>query len=174
MATIPDENTPVAPSPDEPLGNIADASATPLVALTDERRGSAWRVMRNRDYSLLFWGQLISAAGTQIQVVAVAWQVYQITNSAIALGVIGLVQAIPRLIFSLVGGVVADAYDRQRLLIVVNVILASLSAVLALTTRMGVINVGLIYAIVLLAAIASSFEFPTRQAIIPTLVPREQ
>ncbi|HEX5441811.1 MAG TPA: MFS transporter, partial [Ktedonobacterales bacterium] len=154
MATIPNENTPVAPSPDEPLGNIADVSAAPLVAPTNERRGSAWRVMRNRDYSLLFWGQLISAAGTQIQVVAVAWQVYQITNSAIALGVIGLVQAIPRLIFSLIGGVVADAYDRQRLLIVVNIVLGALSAVLAVTTALHVVNVGVIYVVVLLAAVA--------------------
>ena len=174
MATTSDENTPIAPSPDEPLGNIADASAAPLINPSHERRGSAWRVLRNRDYSLLFWGQLISAAGTQIQVVAVAWQVYQITNSAVALGIIGLAQAIPRLIFSLVGGVVADAYDRQRLLIAVNVILGLLSAVLALTTALHVINVGVIYLVVLLAAVASSFEFPTRQAIIPTLVPREQ
>jgi MFS family permease len=141
---------------------------------SDTSRSSAWRVLRNRDYSLLFWGQLISAAGTQIQVVAVAWQVYEITKSPIALGVIGLAQAIPRLIFSLVGGVVADAYDRRRLLLIVNIIMASLSAILAICTRMGVINIGVIYLIVLLAAIASSFEFPTRQAIIPTLVPREQ
>lgn len=174
MTTVSDENTPpISSSPDEPLGNIASASA-PSSLPSGASRGSAWRVLRNRDYSLLFWGQLISAAGTQIQVVAVAWQVYEITKSPIALGVIGLVQAIPRLIFSLVGGVVADAYDRRRLLLIVNTIMASLSAVLAIGTRMGVINIGVIYLVVLLAAIASSFEFPTRQAIIPTLVPREQ
>ncbi len=176
MTTVSDENTPITPSPDEPLGNIANISniSAPPSMPSDTSRGSAWRVLRNRDYSLLFWGQLISAAGTQIQVVAVAWQVYEITKSPIALGVIGLVQAIPRLIFSLVGGVVADAYDRRRLLLIVNTIMASLSAILAISTRMGVINIGVIYLIVLLAAIASSFEFPTRQAIIPTLVPREQ
>ena len=176
MTTVSDENTPITPSPDEPLGNIANISniSAPPSMPPDTSRGSAWRVLRNRDYSLLFWGQLISAAGTQIQVVAVAWQVYEITKSPIALGVIGLVQAIPRLIFSLVGGVVADAYDRRRLLLIVNTIMASLSAILAISTRMGVINIGVIYLIVLLAAIASSFEFPTRQAIIPTLVPREQ
>jgi MFS family permease len=174
MTSTPNERTSVTPSPDEPLGNIADESTESSLEASGRRRGSAWRVLRNRDYSLLFWGQLISAAGTQIQVVAVAWQVYQLTHSAVALGLIGLVQAIPRLIFSLVGGVVADAYDRRLLLIIVNTILASLSAILAVTTRMGTINVGIIYAIVLLAAIASSFEFPTRQAIIPTLVPRAQ
>ena len=173
MTSASDQGTPVTPSPDEPAVN-ATGTADTAHATSDARRGSAWRVMRNRDYSLLFWGQLISSAGTQIQVVAVAWQVFELTKSPVALGVIGLVQAIPRLIFSLVGGVVADAYDRQRLLIVVNTILAALSAVLAVTTAMQAINVMVIYAVVLLAATVSSFEFPTRQAIIPTLVPREQ
>lgn len=173
MTTTSDENSPVTPSPDEPLGDVAHPRGT-ASGLVSAHRSSAWQVLRNRDYSLLFSGQLVSAAGTQIQVVAVAWQVYLLTNSAVALGVIGLVQAIPRLIFSLVGGVVADAYDRRRLLLIINTIMAGLSAILAITTRAGVINIGVIYAIVLLAAVASSFEFPTRQAIIPTLVPREQ
>jgi MFS family permease len=173
MATTSNENTSVTPSPDEPLVNIADGAQQQQLS-SGVRRGSAWRVMRNRNYSLLFWGQLISSAGTQVQVVAVAWQVFLLTHSAVALGLIGLVQAIPRLIFSLVGGVVADAYDRQRLLLLVNTIMAALSAILAISTAAGFVNVGLIYAIVLLAAVASSFEFPTRQAIIPTLVPREQ
>lgn len=173
MTPRSNENSPVTPSPDEPLGNIVGEFATSPTE-PNRRRGSAWRVMSNRDYALLFWGQLISAAGTQIQVVAVAWQVYELTKSPVALGIIGLVQAIPRLIFSLVGGVVADAYDRRRLLLAINGIMAVLSAILAITTARHVINVGIIYTIVLLGAVASSFEFPTRQAIIPTLVPREQ
>jgi MFS family permease len=173
MTTASNEDTPVVPSPDEPLGNVADQHDQPSVA-EQPHRGSAWRVMRNRDYSLLFWGQLISAAGTQIQVVAVALQVYDLTKSPLALGIIGLVQAIPRLIFSLVGGVVADAYDRRKLLLAINSIMAALSAILAISTRLNIVSVGEIYVVVLLSAVVSSFEFPTRQAIIPTLVPREQ
>src|SRR5512146_1698656 len=157
MTTVSDENTPITPSPD--ASQEASVNAPPEAA-APARRGSVRQVLRHRDCSLLFWGQLISTAGTQIQIIAVAWQVYQLTNSPIALGAIGLVQAIPRLIFSLVGGVVADAYDRRRLLIIVNIILASLSAVLAITTQLGAINVGIIYVVVLLAAVASSFEFP--------------
>src|SRR6266571_4009753 len=133
-----------------------------------------WRVLRNRNYSLLFWGELISSAGTQMQVVAVAWQVYLLTHSAVALGLIGLVQAIPRLIFSLVGGVFADVFDRRKLLIVIEIVLALTSAVLALCTVFHVINIVIIYIVVLIAASASSFEFPTRQAMIPTLVRREE
>src|SRR5712692_90684 len=135
---------------------------------------SSWSVLRNRNYALLFWGQLISSAGTQMQVVAVAWQVYLLTHSAIALGLIGLVQAIPRLLFSLVGGVFADAFDRRKLLLIIEITLAMTSAVLALCTIFHVINLYIIYAVVLVAASVSSFEFPTRQSMIPTLVPREQ
>jgi MFS family permease len=139
-----------------------------------QRRPSSWSVLRNRNYGLLFWGQMISSAGTQMQVVAVAWQVYLLTHSAIALGLIGLVQAIPRLLFSLVGGVFADALDRRKLLIVVEVALATTSTALALTTIFHFINMVIIYAVVLFAAAFSAFEFPTRQSIIPTLVPRWQ
>src|SRR6266566_2759912 len=133
-----------------------------------------WRVLRNRNYSLLFWGQLISAAGTQMQIVAVSWQVYLLTHSAMALGLIGLVQAIPRLIFSLVGGVFADVFDRRKMLIVIEILLAATSAALALCTIFNVINIVIVYIVVLIAASVSAFEFPTRQAIVPGLVPREQ
>src|SRR6266567_9023560 len=81
---------------------------------------SSWAVLRNRNYALLFWGQMISSAGTQMQVIAVAWQVYLLTHSAVALGIIGLLQAIPRIIFSLVGGVLADVFDRRKMLMIVN------------------------------------------------------
>ncbi len=135
---------------------------------------SHWSVFRNRDYALLFWGQLISAAGTQMQIVAVAWQVYLLSHSAIALGLIGLVQAIPRLIFSLIGGVFADVLDRRKMLLVIEVTLAAMSAILAACTIFHIINLWIIYSVVFVAACVSSFEFPTRQAIIPTLVPREQ
>lgn len=137
-------------------------------------RQSMWRVLGNREYALLFWGQLISAAGTQVMVVALAWQVYLLTNSAVALGLIGLFQAIPRLVFSLVGGVFADVYDRRKMLLIIESSLAACSVVLALTTQLRLINMAVIYIIVLLSASVSAFEFPTRQAIIPTLVPRGQ
>src|ERR1700680_2164391 len=99
-----------------------------------------WTILRNRNYALLFWGQLISSSGTQMQVVAVAWQVLLLTHNPVALGLIGLVQAIPRLIFSLVGGVLADMIDRRKMLIIIEVVLASMSAILALCTIFNFIN----------------------------------
>ena len=65
-----------------------------------------------------------------MQVVAVAWQVYLLTHSAIALGLIGLIQAIPRLLFSLVGCVFADVFDRRKMLLMIEITLAATSATL--------------------------------------------
>src|SRR5579859_6274188 len=113
---------------DQPLELESSPVVSPKLIL------GPWSVLRNRNYALLFWGQLISAAGTQMQVVAVAWQVYLLTHSAIALGIIGLVQAVPRLVFSLVGGVYADVLDRRKMLLVIEVTLACMSIILALCT----------------------------------------
>src|SRR5438132_7647926 len=128
------------------------SSPTTDVAIPAKRSLGPWRVLRNRDYALLFWGQLISSAGTQMQVVAVAWQVFLLTHSAVALGLIGLVQAIPRLIFSLVGGVFADVFDRRKLLLIIEITLAATSAALALCTIFNVITLFIIYNVVLVAA----------------------
>lgn len=162
------------------LGARSDAARPMDGAAHDDHRDqparppSAWRVLRHREYALLFWGQLASAVGTQMQIVAISWQVYLLTHSALALGLIGLLQAIPRLLFSLVGGVFADAYDRRKLLLIVEAALALTSATLALCTMAQAVTLPLIGAVVLLAASVSAFEFPARQAIVPMLVPREQ
>src|ERR1700674_5040170 len=95
-------------SPDQ---SVASTVSTSAETIPIKRASGSWTVLRNHNYALLFWGQLISSAGTQMQVVAVAWQVLLLTHSPVALGLIGLVQAIPRLIFSLVGGVFADTFD---------------------------------------------------------------
>lgn len=160
----------------EPLARVAVEAeiTTRSVALPSSKPPSHWSVLRNRNYALLFWGQLISAAGTQMQIVAVSWQVYLLTHSAIALGIIGLLQAIPRLLFSLVGGVLADIIDRRKMLLVIEISMAGMSTLLALFTLSGGINVYLVYVIVLISASVSAFEFPARQAVVPTLVPREQ
>ena len=143
-------------------------------SLHAHRRVHTWSVLRHRNYALLFWGQLISSTGTQIQIVAVAWQVFLLTHSPLALGLIGLVQAIPRIVLSLVGGIFADVFDRRKLLLNFQMMLAALSAVLALCTFYHIINMFIIYAVVLISASVSAFDFPTRQAIIPNLVPRER
>ena len=129
--------------------------ASPVVPM--QKPVSAWSALRNRNYALLFWGQLISATGTQMQIVAVAWQVYLLTHSAIALGIIGLLQAIPRLLLSLVGGVFADRFDRRKLLLIIEAAMATSSVVLAVCTHFRVISIVIIYIVVLISASVSAF-----------------
>lgn len=167
------ETTLDQPDPAEPASPALVEAVTTQGTQRTARSTGPWRVLLNRNYALLFWGQLISSTGTQMQVVAVAWQVLLLTNSPVALGLIGLVQAVPRLVFSLVGGVFADMFDRRKMLIIIEIVLASMSAVLALCTMFHVVNLVIIYIVVLISASASAFEFPTRQAIVPSLVKRE-
>jgi MFS family permease len=137
-------------------------------------RGGAWRVLRHRDYRLLWLGQIVSLAGSQMQVVATAWLVYNLTNSAVQLGILGLLRAAPVMILSMVGGVFADTLDRRRLLLVTQTILLILAAILAITTATGTITMPLIYAFTVLAGATNAFDNPARQSLIPNLVPREE
>lgn len=152
----------------------AEETTTRDIALSLSKPSSQWSVLRNRNYALLFWGQLISAGGTQMQIVAVSWQIYLLTHSAVSLGVIGLLQAIPRLLLSLVGGVLADTFDRRKMLLVIELTMASMSTILAFCTLSGHINVYVVYVVIFVSACVSAFEFPVQQAIIPSLVPRAQ
>ena len=91
----------------------------------------------SRDYRLLWLGQLVSQAGSGLRLVAIPYQVYVLTGSSLAVGLIGLFSAIPLMSLSLFGGVVADRTDRRRLLFITQVFLALTSFALALATQLG-------------------------------------
>lgn len=133
-----------------------------------------WQVLRQRDFGLFWLSLLFSAVGTQISAVAIAWQVYEITNSPFQLGLTGLFRALPVMILSLPGGVLADRVDRRKLLIVTQSLAALLSLALALLTSAGQIQVWHIYAITFLAGAVGIFDAPARTAMIPALVSAEQ
>jgi MFS family permease len=139
-----------------------------------EERGGAWRVLRHRDYRLLWFGQIVSAGGSQMQVVATAWLVYELTDSAVQLGLLGLLRAVPVMALSMVGGTFADTLDRRKVLLVTQTILMVLAAILAITTWTGLVTMPLIYLFVVLAGATNAFDNPARSALIPNLVPREE
>ena len=130
--------------------------------------------LRYRDFRLIWFGQFVSILGTQIQTVALAWLVYTITGSAAALGVVGLARAVPIILLSMFGGTLADQVDRRRLLLVSQSVLASFSLLLAICVAVGLANLALLYGFAVITAAASAFDGPTRQAIIPSLVPRDR
>ena len=130
--------------------------------------------MRQRDFGLFWASLLFSAIGTQISAVAIAWQVYEITNSPFELGLTGLFRALPVMLLSLPGGVLADRMDRRKLLIITQTLAALLSLALAILTTTGQIRVWHIYAVTFLSGAVGIFDAPARTAMIPALVSAEQ
>jgi MFS family permease len=116
---------------------------------------------------------LVSLAGTQMQQVAINWHIYILTKSPVALGLVGLMRVVPIIVFSLIGGAIADAHDRRRVLIVTQIAMMFFAALLGLLTIAGVINAPWIYALAALTAAAGAFDSPARQALYPNLVPKE-
>jgi MFS family permease len=137
------------------------------------RQVTPWQVLAQRDFGLFWTSLLFSAVGSQISTVAVAWQVYEITNSPFQLGLTGLFRALPVMILSIPGGIVADRMDRRRLLIITQALAALLALVLGLLTSMGQARVWHIYAVTFLSGAISIFDTPARTAMIPALVSAE-
>src|SRR5262247_1068845 len=105
-----------------------DPALTPEV----DRRNSAFSSLRHRDFRLLWMGQIVSVTGSQMQLAAINWHIYILTRSALALGMVGACRAVPIILCSLMGGVVADVVDRRRLMIVTQTLMLTCSALLAI------------------------------------------
>ena len=134
---------------------------------------SAFAALRHRDFRLLWLGQIVSVTGSQMQFVAINWHVYLLTKSAFALGLVGLFRGVPIIVCSLAGGVVADAFDRKRTMVVTQTVMLLTAALLTAETLAGLTSVWPIYLLSSLSAAAQAFDTPARQALMPTLVPEE-
>ncbi len=132
----------------------------------------ALQSLKVRDFRLYWFGNTLSHLGSEMQVVALAWQVYLLTNEPLSLGFVGLVRAGPVMIFTIFGGALADSMSRRRLLIITSTSLMLTSGLLAVLTISGVATVWMLYVITFFAAIASSIDGPAHAAVIPSLVPR--
>src|SRR5262245_28427655 len=139
----------------------ANARRTPVAAL------------RHRDFSIYWSGSVLSLVGSQFTTVAMAWQIYELTNSPLQLGLLGLARGAPMLVLLLFGGLLADAMDRRHLLMLTQVAQMCVSAILAVMTLSGKISPPILYAASLFLALFSSLEQPARTAIIPNIVPRD-
>lgn len=127
--------------------------------------------LKHRRFFYLWSGQLLSIAGTQMQIWALFWHIRTLTEQPIALGGVGLARILPVIIFSLVAGVIADSFDRRKILFVTQSVAALLALALGMLTQFGEITIWLIYAITALQAITIAFDGPARQALVPNLVP---
>ncbi len=132
--------------------------------------------LRHRNFRLLWTGQLISVSGTMMQTAAILWHVSLLVSperKGLALGLVGLVRVLPIIAFSLFSGVVADALDRRRLMLVTQTAMGVLAAILAVLAFRGLTSVWPIYVLAAMTSAASAFDAPARQSLIPNLVPRE-
>jgi MFS family permease len=126
----------------------------------------------SREFRLLWAGQLISASGSALRLVAVPYQVYLLTGSSLAVGLIGLFSAVPLIALSLWGGVIADRVDRRRMLLLTQTCLTLTSIALALSTQLGAATVPLLYVLTAIGSGFSALDQPARSSLAPSLIER--
>ncbi|MCD0484606.1 MFS transporter [Streptacidiphilus sp. ASG 303] len=149
-----------------PPGRLRRAARSVLADVTPLRTSPHYR--------RVWFGQTVSSIGQQMTAVAVSVQVYALTGSSFATGLVGLFSLVPLVVFGLYGGAVADSVDRRRLGLVGAAGLAAVSAVLAAQAALGLRQVAVLYAAVALQAVFFALSSPARSSMVPRLVPAEQ
>jgi len=127
--------------------------------------------LKNRRFFYLWSGQLLSIAGTQMQIWALFWHIRSLTEQPIALGGVGLARILPVIVFSLIAGAIADSLNRRKIMFITQGFAALLALLLGLLTQFGQITIWHIYALTAFQAVAVAFDSPARQALVPNLVP---
>ena len=133
-----------------------------------------FRSLSHRNYRLYFTGQSISLVGTWMQQMAIGWLIYRITNSAFMLGLVGFLSQIPTLILTPLAGVLADRYNRHRILIITQVLAMIQALVLAALIMAKVISVWQIIALSMFLGIIGAFDAPARHAFVVEMVGRRE
>lgn len=129
--------------------------------------------LRHRNYRLFFFGQMISQIGTWMQTTAQAWLVLELTHSALLLGLVGVLQYLPVMVFSLFGGVLADRFPKRTLLLVTQSVALVQASIMWLLVVTGTVQIWHILLLVALLGITNALDTPTRQAFVGEMVGRE-
>ena len=136
--------------------------------------GSAHSVFRRRDFRLYFCGLSIGTLANEILAVVVAWQVYDIARSPLALGYVGLAQFVPMAAFAITAGDLADRLDRRMILTAAYSVQAVGAALFLLITLLAPVAIWPFYAVLALLGAARAFSLPTGQSLLPLIVVEEQ
>jgi MFS family permease len=128
---------------------------------------------RHREFRLLYIGQAVSFAGSMITYVAVPFQVYELTGSTLTVGLLGLAELVPLLGTALLGGALADAHDRRRLVLVADATLLVLALVLVANALLADPQVWVLFVVAAGMSAAGGLQRPPLDAMLPRLVPRE-
>jgi hypothetical protein len=141
---------------------------------TPARGGTRLGALHQRDFRLLWLGMVASQIGSWMQQVTQNWLLWELTHSPLALGVYGLCRSLPFITMSLYAGALADRLDRRWLIVVSNAVNALPPLGIGILVALGRLEPWHIYLAAVLSAVVDSFDLPARQALIPTLVPRDQ
>lgn len=128
----------------------------------------------NAAFTRYWLADAVLALGSEILLVAVGWQIYEITNSALALGLVGLAQFLPQFLLALVAGHVADSFDRRRILLICQLVKFGAATLLALASFLGALTSEIIYACTFAIGAAQAFQQPALRALMPTLIERSE
>jgi len=132
--------------------------------------------LQHRNYRLIWIGLFVSFTGSMMQNAALLWHVSLLVppdRKGLALGMVGLVRVVPITVFSMISGVVADAWDRRRLMLFTQFAATIVAVALATLTFRGLAHVWPLYVLAALGSAVGAFDLPARGALMPTLVPRE-
>jgi predicted MFS family arabinose efflux permease len=132
-----------------------------------------FKAFQYRDFRLMWVGACISSIGTWMQIVAQGWLIYRLSHSAFLLALDQFLGGIPIFLFSLVGGVVADRMERRKILLASQYVQMSTAALLTILVTTGVVHVWHIVCLSFVSGLAQAFGGPAYQALIPTLVEKE-
>jgi MFS family permease len=132
------------------------------------------RLLRHHRPFVFFWfARIFTASGFQMLTVAIGWNIYQLTGNVMDLGLVGLVQFIPRVLFMLHTGHVADRYDRRIVAAICQAVQALIALVLVITSSTGTVTPEMIFILSFVLGGSRAFEMPTTQALLPSIVPNE-
>jgi MFS family permease len=134
---------------------------------------SRFRSLQHRNFRLYWIGQLVSLVGTWMQSVAQGWLMHRLTSSPMMLGLLGFVQFLPVLLFSLWAGVVADHVDKRRLLLFTQSAALIQAVTLAAVVTSGHVEAWMVLALAFLFGVFNAFDLPARQAILVEMVGKE-
>jgi MFS family permease len=151
--------------------------------LTEPTRGAAgthsrfllrrFPALQHRDYRLLWFGQIVSLSGSQMQNVAIGWEIYERTGRPEMLGLIGLARIVPIVIFSLLGGLVADSYPRRTIMMITQTVAMLAALTLGIISALDMGSAVAILALTAVTAATAAFDNPARQSLVPNLVAPE-
>ena len=135
--------------------------------------GRVFKAFRYRDFRLMWFGACTSSIGTWMQIVAQGWLIYRLSHSAFLLALDQFLGGIPIFLFSLIGGVVADRIERHKVLLASQYVQMGSATVLTILVANGLTHVWPILCLSFVSGLAQAFGGPAYQALIPTLVDRE-